>query len=84
MRVVTYSKARQNFAELMKSANANHMPVHVTQKSGDDVVIVSKADFDSIQETMHLLSSPANAERLNESILELNEGKGQEHDLADI
>lgn len=68
----------------MKSANANHTPFHVTNKSGEDVVIVSKADFDSIQETMYLLSSPANAERLNESILELNDGKGQEHDLADI
>ena len=83
MHVVTYTKARQNFAEIMKSANKSHTPYHVTQKSGDDVVIVSKADFDAIQETMHLLTSPVNAQRLNDSVQELNAGNGQEHDLIE-
>ncbi|OUS13495.1 hypothetical protein A9Q97_04925 [Rhodospirillales bacterium 47_12_T64] len=84
MQVLPYSRARQGFAELMKSVNANHTPIHVTQKSGDDVVIISKADFDALEETMHLLSSPANAQRLNDSIFELEAGGGSEHDLADI
>ena len=83
MHVMTYTNARQNFAKIMKSANSNHTPVHVTQKSGDDVVIVSKADFDAIQETMHLLTSPVNAQRLNESVQELNAGGGQERDLIE-
>lgn len=83
MQVLSYTKARQRFAEIMKTANADHTPVHVTQKSGDDVVIMSKTDFDSIEETMHLLSSPANAQRLNESILELETGKGVERELAE-
>jgi len=48
------------------------------------VVIISKADYDSIAETMHLLSSPANAQRLNESIQELEAGKGTEHELVDV
>ncbi|MAU40261.1 MAG: type II toxin-antitoxin system prevent-host-death family antitoxin [Kordiimonas sp.] len=83
MQTLSYTKARQNFADLMKSANADHTPFHVTQKSGDDVVIVSKADYDSLQETMYLLSSPANAKRLNESIAELESGSGTERELAD-
>lgn len=84
MFVLPYSRARQSFADIMKSVNADHTPVHVTQKSGDDVVIMSKADYDSIAETMHLLSSPANAQRLNESIQELEAGKGTEHELVDV
>lgn len=84
MTVMTYTSARQRFASIMKSVNADRTHVHVTQKSGDDVVILSKADFDSIEETMHLLSSPANALRLNESIAELEAGGGSEHKLVDV
>ncbi|WP_417829791.1 type II toxin-antitoxin system Phd/YefM family antitoxin [Thalassospira sp.] len=84
MRALPYSRARQSLAEVMKAANADHTPFHVTQKSGDDVVIISKADFDAMEETMHLLSSPANAQRLNDSIAELEAGKGVEHPLDDV
>ena len=84
MEVITYTNARQNFANMMKTANANHTPYHVTNKSGDDVVVISKADFDAIQETMHLLSSPANAQRLNDSISELENGKGKAHKIVDL
>lgn len=83
MRVLPYSRARQAFADLMKAANTDHTPFHITQKSGDDVVIISKADYDAMQETMHLLSSPANAERLNRSIAELEAGNGIERPLAE-
>ncbi len=84
MQVLSYTKARQTFADLMKTANTDHTPIHVTQKSGDDVVIMSKADYDAIEETMHLLSSPANAQRLNDSIKELEEGRGTERELVDV
>ena len=83
MQTVTYTNARQNFADIMKSANNDHTPYHVTQKSGDDVVILSKTDFDAIQETMYLMSSPANAKRLNDSIAELESGSGTERELLE-
>lgn len=83
MEVITYTKARQNFSSLMKTANKDHTPYHVTNKSGEDVVVISKADFDAIQETMYLMSSPANAQRLNDSILELETGAGKPHELID-
>jgi len=83
MEVMTYTRARQSFASLMKTVNADHTTVHVTQKSGDDVVVMSKADFDALEETLHLLSSPANAARLSESISELDAGGGTEHSLHD-
>jgi len=83
VQTLSYTKARQNLADIMKSANADHVPFHVTQKSGDDVVIVSKADFDALQETLYLLSSPANALRLNTSIAELESGRGFEQELIE-
>ncbi|RYE07072.1 MAG: type II toxin-antitoxin system prevent-host-death family antitoxin, partial [Sphingobacteriaceae bacterium] len=36
--------------------------------NGEDVVVISKADYDSMQETFYLLKSPANAKRLLESL----------------
>lgn len=83
MQVLPYSRARQSFADLMKRANTDHIPFHITQKSGDDVVIMSKADYDAMQEIMHLLSSPANAHRLNRSIAELETGNGIERQLVE-
>lgn len=83
VRVLPYSRARQAFADLMKAANSDHTPFHITQKSGDDVVIISKADYDAMQETMHLLSSPTNAQRLNRSIAELEAGNGIERPLVE-
>jgi antitoxin YefM len=37
----------------------------------------------SIEQTLHLLRSPANAKRLLASIAELDAGKGVEHDLIE-
>jgi antitoxin YefM len=83
MEVLSYSKVRQTLAEVMRAVNADHTPVHVTQKSGDDVVILSKTDYSSMQETMYLMSSPANAARLNAAIGELEGGKGIERELVE-
>ena len=41
------------------------------------------SEWEAIKETMHLLSSPANAERLLSSIAELDAGKGEAHDLVE-
>ena len=45
--------------------------------------MVSLQDWNEIEETLHLLSSPRNAERLRDAIRELDEGKGQVRELAD-
>jgi antitoxin YefM len=43
--------------------------------------MVSLTEWNSINETLHLLSSPKNAERLLTAIRELQEGRGTEHEL---
>ena len=44
---------------------------------------MSKSYYDSLMETVYLLSSPANAQHLQEAIAEYQAGKTQEHDLID-
>lgn len=43
--------------------------------------MVSKADYDGMQETLYLLSSSKNAKRLYEGLKEYEEGKAVERDL---
>lgn len=52
------------------------MPLYVTRANGEDVVVLSMSDYEGLQETYYLMSSPKNAEMLLEAIKELNEGGG--------
>jgi len=45
--------------------------------------MISLSEYNSITETLHLLSSKANADRLYESIRQLNEGKGFQKELIE-
>jgi len=61
----------------------DHAPVLVTRQKAEAIVMVSLTDWNSMEETMHLLSSPRNATRLLESIAELDAGKGTEQELIE-
>ena len=75
MDAVTYTAARQNLAQLMDKINENHSPVIITRQKADAVIMMSLADFNSMQETAYLLSNPANAERLRASMANAAKGK---------
>ncbi|MFY0608361.1 MAG: type II toxin-antitoxin system Phd/YefM family antitoxin [Cyclobacteriaceae bacterium] len=68
MKVTSYSHFRQNLKSFMDSVIQDSAPVYVTRNQGEDLVLISKSDYDSMQETLYLLSSPTNAQRLNEGI----------------
>jgi antitoxin YefM len=52
-------------------------------EKNNEVVLVSPDESDSWKETLYLLSSPANAEHLRQSIAEANAGKFDEKALLD-
>lgn len=83
MDVVNYSDARQNLKELMDRVVADMTQIVVTRQKAEPVVMVSLAEWNAISETMHLLSSPANAERLLSAMRQLDAGKGVERKLLD-
>lgn len=83
MTVFTYTDARANLKDVMDQAINDHREVVITRRKGEAVVVVSLEDWSSINETLHLLSTPANAERLRRSIAELDAGKGAERELIE-
>lgn len=83
MDAISYSAARKNLVKTMEKVCDDHSPVIVTRKNSRAVVIMSLDDFNAIQETAYLLRSPANAERLRQSIKQAEEGKITHHDLIE-
>lgn len=83
MKAITYSNARQNLAKTMDRVCRDHIPVIVTRKTTDSVVIISLEDFEALEETAYLLRSPKNTRRLIESIAQLEEGQGKERKIED-
>jgi antitoxin YefM len=83
MEITTYSNFRQNMKAFLDKVLSSHSPLFVSRANGEDVVVMSKADYESMEETMYLLSSSKNAERLARGIEEYKEGKGVERELID-
>ncbi|MFT6902360.1 MAG: antitoxin YefM [Colwellia sp.] len=73
MNVQTYSETRANFKAAIESVADRHEPLLITSKSAD-VVMIARDDFESMQETMYLLSSKNNATRLMDSIAQYESG----------
>jgi antitoxin YefM len=80
--VVTYTDARANLKEVMDRVIADRTHVVVTRQKSEAVVMVSLSEWNAMEETMHLLSSPKNAERLRASIQQMDAGQGKERDLV--
>ena len=72
MDVISYSDTRENLKVVMDKVVQNHEPVVISRQKAESVVMVSLADWHAIEETMHLLSTPANAQRLKSAIDQLN------------
>ncbi|MDO8965977.1 MAG: type II toxin-antitoxin system prevent-host-death family antitoxin [Algoriphagus sp.] len=83
MEVTSYSKFRENMKSYLDNVVNDSRPLYVTRTNGEDVVVLSKSDYESMQETYYLMSSPKNAERLLEAIKDLDEGKGVKRDLIE-
>jgi len=62
------------------SVVAGRVGTMVTSRRGD-AVLMSRDDYDALQETAHLLRSPMNARRLLESLEQALAGLREEHGL---
>ncbi len=72
--VVSYSKARQNLASLMKECVDDSQPVVITSRRGS-VVMLPYDDWASEEETRYLLDNPVNREHLLKSLEQANRGE---------
>ena len=75
MNVVTFTDARNHFKQVLDQVVVSQDITCVHRRDAEDVIMMSRSEWESWQETMHLLSSPVNAERLKLSIQQSQQGK---------
>ncbi len=83
MNAITYSTARENLAKTIEKVVSDRDPVIITKKNNMSVVMMALDDYEALEETAYLLRSPKNAQRLLESIAELDAGKGVERAIIE-
>lgn len=81
MNILTFSEARAGFKQALDTVCKDHEPTVITRQRGEHVVLMSLEDYNSMLETLHLLGSEKNAQRLRESIAEFKAGKTVERKL---
>jgi antitoxin YefM len=84
MRVVTYSYARNALKSVLDEVIRDADVTVISRRDADgDAVIMSLDHYNSLIETIHLLSTPANAEALARAIRQDQAGQAEQHTLVD-
>ena len=83
MRTVMFSKAREELAGLLDEVSNDRVPVEIVRRNKPSAILIDKDEYEGMLETLHLMSTPANAKRLMEAIDDVKEGKVEFHDLID-
>lgn len=83
MRTISYTDSRARYAETLDAVINDREPVIITRQGHEDVVLVSREDYESLQETAYLMRSPVNAARLLRAVEELRAGDGTERKLIE-
>lgn len=84
MIAANFSEFRSELKKYLDSVEDNNETLVVKRKTGKGTVMISLDEYNSIMETMHLLSSKKNADRLYESIEQMNAGKKVQPNLDDL
>jgi antitoxin YefM len=64
----TYTDARAHLAALLDRAGDDRETVIITRRDHVDVALIAADELRSLEETAHLMRSPANARRLLEAL----------------
>ena len=83
MIAANFTEFRIGLKKYLDCVEDNNETLIIKRGSGNGTVMISLSEYNSIMETLHLLSSKANADRLYESIRQLNEGNGFQKELIE-
>jgi len=78
-----YSEFRNELKNYLDNVEFNNETLIIKRGSGKGTVLISLEEYNSIMETLHLLSSKKNAKRLFESIEQMKTGKRAQHKLIE-
>ncbi len=83
MIAANYTEFRTKLKFYLDSVENNNETLIIKRRTGNGTVMISLDEYNSIIETLHLLSSKKNADRLYESIKQMKEGKVVQNKLIE-
>jgi antitoxin YefM len=83
MIAANYTEFRNELKNYLDNVEFNNETLIIKRGSGKGTVLISLDEYNSIMETLHLLSSKKNAKRLFESIEQMKTGKKAQHKLIE-
>ncbi len=75
MMAANYTEFRTGLKNFLDNVENNNETLIIKRSTGKGAVVMSLDEYNSIMETLHLLNSKANADKLYESIAQMKEGK---------
>ena len=83
MRIVNFTDARNSLKDVIDQVVQDADVTVISRRDAPDAVIMSFEHYSSLLETVHLLSSPANAAHLARSISQLRSGQAKQRELIE-
>ena len=83
MQTISETEAGLHFSELLDSATRDREPITITRNGIGTVVMVSAEEFAAMEETLYVLSTPANVERIRQGLVDYAMGNLQTGELCD-
>ncbi len=81
MKVINYIDFRNNLAENLNTVNDDADIIVVSRSKGKNVVVMSLDEYNSMKETLYLMSTKANRNQLEAAIDKMDKGKSQKRKL---
>lgn len=81
MSAIAFTQFRKHLTEAVDEVCETGEPLTVTRADGRNVVVLSASEWASVQETLHLMSSPENKQRLDAAIAGLEAGRSVEREI---
>ena len=84
MEAVVYSTFRNHLKDYMKKVNDEFEPLAVVNKNPDeDIVVVSKSEWDSIKETLRIVQNKELSDKVLRGMAQVRAGETQEHAIKE-
>ena len=81
MKTISYTQARNNLRSIINQVCDDVEEFIITTKEKQSVVLISQAEYNSMKETIYLLSSKNNRDRLLSSIDQIENSKFLKKDI---
>ncbi|AYM02297.1 type II toxin-antitoxin system Phd/YefM family antitoxin [Levilactobacillus yiduensis] len=85
MDAVSYSVFRKNLKYYLRQVNDDATTLLITNRDSDDdtAVLMSKQDYDSMVETLRIMSNPDLMAKIRRGQKQIAAGKAKQHELMD-